>query len=284
MTAEKEGNSAATAGQSQTSTDGKSEDTQKKKKTYREKWPWGAQLFLTLMALIVLVGLIVFPPIYSATKMSIGSGPSDAVQVWTPMLSVLIALTTVTISGIFLFMTFRIDRGTRRIARRQAKKQSEKVAKKHLDDTAKCAKKTRDEITCAAETAKEQVRAHMESARESEESAKGYKQSAKEALEAINDTMIGARADRAAVADIEKEARSLLQDNMKKITDDTLKELANEVVSDIVDQSLVQAAVASTLGEMTDEKLQARVRTLVSALEKRTGRRRFWTSSKDETD
>ena len=195
MTAEKEGSSAAVADQSQNSTGGKSKKTQKKSKA-REKWPWGAQLFLTLAALLVLVGLIVFPPIYSATKMSVGSGSSDAVQVWTPMLSVLIALTTVTISGIFLFMTFRIDRGTRRIARRQAKKQSKKSAKK--------AKRQ-------AKAYKKQAKAHMESARKSEESAKCYKQSAEEAL-------TGARADRAAVAELEEKARSLLQENTQKIT------------------------------------------------------------------
>ena len=57
-------------------------------------------------------------PIWSVQKYGATSG-SD---LWGPMLAMLIGLTTMTISGIFVFMTFRIDRGTKLTAHWTASK------------------------------------------------------------------------------------------------------------------------------------------------------------------
>ena len=78
-------------------------------------------------ALIVVcwVGL----PIWSATQF-IRSGSTSTSDAWTPLLSVFVALTTMTVSAIFLFMTFRIDRGAKSEARLVAKKAAKKVVEK----------------------------------------------------------------------------------------------------------------------------------------------------------
>ena len=88
------------------------------------EWPWGAQFSLAVVAMLLaalfLIGLPYF--VMSAENWrnpGTAAAPSGA---WTAMIPVLIGLTTMTISGIFVFMTFRIDRGARAEARDTAEK------------------------------------------------------------------------------------------------------------------------------------------------------------------
>ena len=213
MTAENKGSSASTAGQSRNKTDGKSENTQKKN---REKWPWGAQFVLALVALLVLVGLIVLLPIYSASKLSVNGVALDAVKIWTPMLSVLIALTTMTISGIFIFMTFRIDRGTKREAKTQARKKARKVAetvaKTKLDETAEQAKEILNAIGLTAKEAAAEVERHKENANRSagsaQESAGSAQKSARSAQESAGSAQKSARSAQESAGSAENSAGS----------------------------------------------------------------------------
>ena len=220
MTAENKGSSASTAGQSRNKTDGKSENTQKKN---REKWPWGAQFVLALVALLVLVGLIVLLPIYSASKLSVNGVALDAVKIWTPMLSVLIALTTMTISGIFIFMTFRIDRGTKREAKTQARKKARKVAetvaKTKLDETAEQAKEILNAIGLTAKEAAAEVERHKENANRSagsaqesagsaQKSARSAQESAGSAQESAGSAQKSARSAQESAGSAQKSARS----------------------------------------------------------------------------
>ena len=55
-------------------------------------------------------------------------------NVWGPMIAVLVGLTMMTVSGIFIFMTFRIDRGTKLEAREEAQKTAKKNAKKNREE------------------------------------------------------------------------------------------------------------------------------------------------------
>lgn len=73
-----------------------------------DEMPWVARFILYLVVLLLAASMIVLP-IWSVQRYGTTSG-SD---LWGPMLAVLIGLTTMTISGIFVFMTFRIDRGTK---------------------------------------------------------------------------------------------------------------------------------------------------------------------------
>lgn len=89
--------------------------------TLRNPWdnelPWGARFILFLVALALAASMIVLP-IWSVQQYGATSG-SD---LWGPMLAMLIGLTTMTISGIFVFMTFRIDRGTKLTAQWTARR------------------------------------------------------------------------------------------------------------------------------------------------------------------
>ena len=85
-----------------------------------DEWPAWAGPLLALAAMICIGGIWVGLPVVSALK-TIDAQASGVVD-YTPMLAVFIAMTTATITGIFLFMTLRIDRGTRIKAERVATK------------------------------------------------------------------------------------------------------------------------------------------------------------------
>ena len=84
--------------------------------------PWVAWFILFLVGLALAASMIVLP-VWSIRQYGATSG-SD---LWGPMLAILIGLTTMTISGIFVFMTFRIDRGTKLTAEWKAKEVAAKT-------------------------------------------------------------------------------------------------------------------------------------------------------------
>lgn len=85
------------------------------------EWPWWGQLILAMFAL-VLVALFLIGLPYAMTVAIENPGTLHAANVWTAMIPTLMGLTTMTISGIFVFMTFRIDRGARAEAQKTANK------------------------------------------------------------------------------------------------------------------------------------------------------------------
>lgn len=90
-------------------------------KGFFDDWPkWSKPLF-ALSAMILLGGVWIGIPLLSALKLVEPNLPSEGQVNYQPMMAVLIAMTTATIAGIFVFMTFRIDRGTRLKAERVAK-------------------------------------------------------------------------------------------------------------------------------------------------------------------
>ena len=81
----------------------------------RTRWPWFAQLLLALAVLLTAVILLIWIPMRTAPSL-VGGTPGGATQDFSMMMVVFVGLTTMTISGIFLFMTFRIDHGTKNLA------------------------------------------------------------------------------------------------------------------------------------------------------------------------
>lgn len=77
-----------------------------------DNWPPWAKLFFSLTVAAIWIGA----PMVVAWS----HGDGDGVVDYEPIMAVLIAMTTVTITGIFVFMTFRIDRSARDEARREA--------------------------------------------------------------------------------------------------------------------------------------------------------------------
>ena len=105
------------------------EDRHANRKSASHEWPWWAQFFLAVIAMALAALFLIGLPYYVMSAENwrnpgTATAPSGA---WTAMIPVLIGFTTMTISGIFLFMTFRIDRGAKAEARDTAKKVAEDI-------------------------------------------------------------------------------------------------------------------------------------------------------------
>ena len=106
-----------------------------------EDWPRWSKPILALAAMILLGGAWIGVPLLSAWKLVENNAQATGFVDYRPMMTVLIAMTTATITGIFVFMTFRIDRGTRLKAERVAKDTADEVVKSKVDQfdkTIKC--------------------------------------------------------------------------------------------------------------------------------------------------
>lgn len=106
-----------------------------------EDWPRWSKPILALAAMILLGGAWIGVPLLSAWKLVENNAQATGFVDYRPMMTVLIAMTTATITGIFVFMTFRIDRGTRLKAERVAKDTADEVVKSKFDKfdkTIKC--------------------------------------------------------------------------------------------------------------------------------------------------
>ena len=98
-----------------------------------DNWPKRSKPVLALAAMIILGGIWIGIPLLSALRLVESNVPSSGAVDYSPMMAVLIAMTTATVAGIFLFMTLRIDRGTRlrakSVASKAVKRKAEKFAK-----------------------------------------------------------------------------------------------------------------------------------------------------------
>ena len=98
--------------------DGQNGKSDGKDDLQQTRWPWWGQFLLAVIALSIACVLLIWLP------MEIGSKTrNDTGNTLTTFIAVLVGLTTMTISGMFLFMTFRIDRGARLEAQRVAEKE-----------------------------------------------------------------------------------------------------------------------------------------------------------------
>ena len=108
--------------------------------TEEDKWPVWAQFTLAMTALLFGGLLMVGLPVLSASYLGKVSGDAGGVHVWAPMIATLLGLTTMTVAGIFLFMTFRIDRGVRLRTIRLAERAIDEYLTKELRENASVAK------------------------------------------------------------------------------------------------------------------------------------------------
>ena len=197
-------------------------------------WRPELQFALAIAVVLVVAVLVLFPPIYTSHLLvDAGIETAGAMSIWAPMLAVLIGLTTVTISGIFLFMTFRIDRGTERTAREVADEKAGKVAEEVAEKTAK---KIADEQT-------KDLRSRICKLLE-------YETKANEAADRMKKMC--------------KEIESLLKETKEKLDGDPIQQRVYEILFDESDQSLVQRVVRAVLEQ--DPRLQRRVQRLTTTL------------------
>ena len=90
-----------------------------------DRLPWVARFVLFLLVLL-LAAFMIGLPVWSVQRY----GATTGIDLWGPVVAMLLGLTTMTISGIFVFMTFRIDRGTKLRAEWTAKE----IAKKTVEE------------------------------------------------------------------------------------------------------------------------------------------------------
>lgn len=109
----------------------------KGEKGFFEEWPDWSKPTMALAAIILLGGAWIGVPSMMAWHL-MQESIKEGVASYDPIVTVLVAMTTATIASIFLFMTFRIDRGTRLKA--------ESVAKKAMKGEVKKARKRLTEI------------------------------------------------------------------------------------------------------------------------------------------
>lgn len=123
-------------------------------------WPFSSKEtfvgVVTVLIIVCWVGL----PIWSATQF-IRDGSTSTADAWTPLLSVFVALTTLTVSAIFLFMTFRIDRGVKFEAQSTAEKAINKIKTGVETHINKVKKGAEDHIKRTITNAKKNVETHM---------------------------------------------------------------------------------------------------------------------------
>lgn len=93
-----------------------------------DDWPAWAKPTMALAVTILLGGAWIGVPFFVAWRLMEQSVKLGVVT-YQPMMTVLVAMTTATIAGIFLFMTLRIDRGTDSRLRELRKRQSRRRRK-----------------------------------------------------------------------------------------------------------------------------------------------------------
>lgn len=112
----------------------KTKDQMSKIGTIRKSGPFSSkETFVGVVAVLIIVCRVGLP-IWSATQF-IRDGSTSTSDAWTHLLSVFVALTTMTVSTIFLLMTSRIDRGSKSETRLVAKEVVEKIAEEAAEAT-----------------------------------------------------------------------------------------------------------------------------------------------------
>lgn len=91
--------------------DSTSDSTPKVKDNIR-LWPWQAQ-FATLLFVLAIATFLIVLPVLAVRVLDTEYAFSSETDLWSTMIGILLGLTTMTVSGVFVFMTFRIERGAR---------------------------------------------------------------------------------------------------------------------------------------------------------------------------
>ena len=90
------------------------------------QWPWQAQ-FAALLFVLAIAAFLIVLPVLVVRVLDTEYAFSSETDLWAAMIAILLGLTTMTVSGVFVFMTFRIDRGARLEAQKTAKKEATKA-------------------------------------------------------------------------------------------------------------------------------------------------------------
>lgn len=252
-------------------------------------WHWSAQFALAIVVVLVVAGLVLYPPIYTSRLLvEAGVETTGALDVWAPMLAVFVALTAVTISGTFIFMTFRIDRGTKRTAREEARKKARKTAKKVAARKAKkkaetAAKDLRTRIGKLVDCTKADLDCMKNDMDERLKEFPGRAKAAADCVDAIKARVQESAADVQGKADKVSEdvakVDALLNDKAETVVQEAINaaldgdEKLQERIGRLLDPQALERALLETLirralKDHPTEELEEHVRRLMSILDK----------------
>lgn len=94
-------------------------------------------VIVAVIALVLMIGLPLFGVFHLNRSMAVASG----LDFWGPVIAIMVSVTSMSVSGIFVFMSFRIDRGVENTTRETVRKVLIKEMKKLFKDAGEDAKK-----------------------------------------------------------------------------------------------------------------------------------------------
>lgn len=211
-----------------------------------EDWPKWSKPVFALCAMILLGGLWIGIPLLSALKVIELNFQSEGQVDYQPMMAVLIAMTTATITGVFVFMTFRIDRGTRLKAERVAKDRIKKVVDEELARFAKTSdgrlnnfRKTSDaELVGFGRTARGKF---AEFKRDSDDKLGEFDGASKKRLVAFD------AASERKLGEFDENAKSKLVEFEEKLDESTKPEVVQQAIHQRIPEDALRALVESVL-------------------------------------
>ena len=259
-----------------------------------EDWPKWSKPVFALSAMILLGGVWIGIPLLSAWKLGYDNAQAPVPMDYEPMMALLIAMTTVTITGIFVFMTFRIDRGTRLKAERVAKDKINELVEAELAKFAKTSegklnefrRASGDELGDFGRTARGRF---AEFKRDSDNELSEFDGASKKRLGDFDDASkkrlvaFDATSERK-LGEFDENAKRKLVDFQKKLDDSTKPEVMQEAIQRRIPEDALRAHIEAVLlanvngqivkeyakeraAEMKTEDIEALLRLLKETIE-----------------
>jgi len=232
-----------------------------------EKWPFWAQFTLALVALLFGLLLTVVLPLFGAIYVGRIGGDAVGPGIWAPLIATLLGLTTLTVSGIFVFMTFRIDRGTRLRATTVAEDTAREFLKNDkeiselrsgVQKSAKVTTQFAVQLRCELNKTKVKTEAHIESK-----------------LEEVNEHATDAEARiRSQIGDVERKANNFLahcKSHVQSAVDDRVTpQLVESILDDLLNTDAYKSLAVETVRRFASDadprEAQNFVRDLIGGL------------------
>lgn len=142
--------------------------------TQREAWPWKAQFSIVLSVLLFATALVLLPVLVVSRA---SQGTANLSDLWGSLLATFVALTGATISGIFVFAVFRIDRQVEYTTREIVYEMLRELMTQTIADQIRKAKaslqKEMNEVREEVNKAKTQVGKYVQNVQRVEENIRG---------------------------------------------------------------------------------------------------------------
>ena len=237
-----------------------------------EDWPGWAKFWLAFAGMIFIGGLWVALPLLNAWRLM---HEEARIEVdYEPMMAMYIALATVTITGIFLFMTLRIDRGTRlkaeSVARTKVDEIMAEVVAEGKEEMAKAVAKRKKEMAKAVAKGKEEM------AERREEMAEAVAEGRKEMAEGREEMAEAVAEGRKEMAERRKEMAEAVADGKEKMDKAVAEERKKMDEAVALEQQKINGLTQQMQGALThfgtqsEETLESAVNQLRQKYEEKT--------------